>query len=71
MKRSHRELLIDMVEDVRIFQNNRSALSPCFTFKSKTGMGPPKTRVLHNCEVSSLPKIVQKKGRGNILEIPI
>jgi len=43
MKRSRRELSIDVVVDRDIFQNNQITLLPCFTFISKTGMGLPKT----------------------------
>jgi len=38
MKRSRRELSIDMVIHRNIFKNNQVKLSPCFTFIPKTGV---------------------------------
>jgi len=37
MKRSRRELFIDMVIRKGIFKNNQITLFPCFTFIPKTG----------------------------------
>jgi len=39
MKRSRRELSIDMVIDRFISKNNQITVFPCFTFIPKTGMG--------------------------------
>jgi len=43
MKRSRRELSINIVIDRSIFQNNQVTLSPCFTFIPQTNIGLPKT----------------------------
>jgi len=39
MKRSLRELSIDMIIQRCIFKYNQISLFPCFTFVPKTGMG--------------------------------
>jgi len=49
MKRSRRELFIDMVIYISIFRNNQITLFPYFTFIPKTGMGQPKTRMRFYC----------------------
>ena len=43
MKRSRRELFIDMVVDRDISSFNQIMLFPFLNFISKTSMGPPKT----------------------------
>jgi len=43
MKRSRRELSINMVIDGFVFNNNQITLFPCFNFIPNAGMGLPKT----------------------------
>jgi len=46
MKRTRRELSIDMVIDSFIFRNNQITLITCYTFIPKIGMELPKTGVM-------------------------
>jgi len=50
MKRSRRELSINMVIDRSIIKNNQFTLFTCFTFVPKTDMGLPKTGIIFYCE---------------------
>jgi len=50
MKRSRRELSINMVINRFIFKNNQITLITCFTFIPKTGVGLPKTGIIFYSE---------------------
>jgi len=49
LKRSRRELSINMVIDRFIFKNSQITVFSCFTFIPKTDMGLPKTGIIFYC----------------------
>jgi len=67
MERSRRNLFIDMVVDMFIFENNQIMPFLCFSFVPKTGVGLPKSGVSFyvNCMknfVLIINKLISRRG---------